>query len=234
MKFTTVLFDLDGTLLPMDNDAFTKAYFKLLAGTLAPHGYEPEKLVDAVWKGTAAMVKNDGAERNETVFWRTFAALCGESVLDDQPLFQKFYETEFQKARSACGFDPSAAELVYALKERGFRVALATNPIFPSVATESRIRWAGLTPEDFALFTTYENTSWCKPNPAYYRDVAARLGVQPEECLMVGNDMTEDMIAESTGMQLFLLTDCLINRKNESLERYPHGDFSALREYIGL
>ena len=39
---STVFFDLDGTLLPMDQDAFTKDYFKRLAGKLAPLGYEPE------------------------------------------------------------------------------------------------------------------------------------------------------------------------------------------------
>lgn len=60
MKLTTILFDLDGTLLPMDNDEFTRGYFKLLAAKMAPLGYEPKRLVDAVWTGTAAMVKNDG------------------------------------------------------------------------------------------------------------------------------------------------------------------------------
>ena len=65
-KLTTILFDLDGTLLPMDNDAFTKGYFKLLAARLAPLGYEPAKLVDSIWAGTAAMVKNDGSQNNET------------------------------------------------------------------------------------------------------------------------------------------------------------------------
>ena len=59
MKITTVLFDLDGTLLPMDQDLFTKGYFKLLAAKLAPYGYEPKQLIDAVWAGTAAMLKND-------------------------------------------------------------------------------------------------------------------------------------------------------------------------------
>ena len=38
----TVLFDLDGTLLPMDQDNFVKAYFKNLAIKLAPHGYDPQ------------------------------------------------------------------------------------------------------------------------------------------------------------------------------------------------
>ena len=49
MYLTTVLFDLDGTLLPMDQEAFTTGYFKLLAKKLAPHGYEPKSLVDAIW-----------------------------------------------------------------------------------------------------------------------------------------------------------------------------------------
>ena len=51
-----ILFDLDGTLLPMDQDEFTKGYFKLLAAKLAPYGYEPKTLIDTVWAGTAAMV----------------------------------------------------------------------------------------------------------------------------------------------------------------------------------
>ena len=58
MKITTVLFDLDGTLLPMDQDEFTNGYFGLLMAKIAPKGYEPKKTIDAVWAGTAAMVKN--------------------------------------------------------------------------------------------------------------------------------------------------------------------------------
>ena len=77
MRITTVLFDLDGTLLPMDQDEFTKGYFKLLAVKLAPHGYEPKQLIDAIWAGTAAMVKNDGAQFNEAVFWAKFSQIFG-------------------------------------------------------------------------------------------------------------------------------------------------------------
>ena len=179
MKLTTILFDLDGTLLPMDNDEFTRGYFKLLAAKMAPLGYEPKRLVDAVWTGTAAMVKNDGSRSNETAFWQAFGQIYGDRAQADRPIFEAFYENEFQNARAICGFDPAAAQSVRELKRSGFGVALATNPIFPSVATESRIRWAGLEPEEFALYTTYENTAYCKPNPAYYRDVAQRLGVDP-------------------------------------------------------
>ena len=232
MKLTTILFDLDGTLLPMDNDEFTRGYFKLLAAKMAPLGYEPKRLVDAIWTGTAAMVKNDGSRSNETAFWQAFGQIYGDRAQADRPIFEAFYENEFQNARAICGFDPAAAQSVRELKRRGFSVALATNPIFPSVATESRIRWAGLEPEEFALYTTYENTAYCKPNPAYYRDVAQRLGVDPAACLMVGNDANEDMAARAFGMDVFLLTDCLINTKNRDISVYPQGDFAALNAYL--
>lgn len=232
MKLTTVLFDMDGTLLPMDNDAFTKGYFKLLAAKLAPHGYDARQLVDGIWAGTAAMVANDGSQSNEAAFWKKFAGIFGEKALADKPLFDEFYEKEFQTAKGLCGLNPNAAIAVHTVKEMGLRVALATNPIFPAVATQSRIRWAGLEPEDLELYTTYENIGFCKPNPDYYREIAERLGVRPEECLMVGNDVTEDMVASETGMQVFLLTDCLINKERKDISVYPRGSFRQLIDFI--
>ncbi len=228
----TVLFDLDGTLLPMDQDVFTKDYFSRLAAKLAACGYEPKKLVDAIWAGTATMVKNDGARTNEEAFWACFSSIFGEKVFADKPLFEEYYRVEFQQVAAVCGSNPAAKETVHWLQKEGYRLALATNPIFPAIATESRIRWAGLEPEDFLLYTTYENTCCCKPNPAYYRHILERLGSLPHECLMVGNDAEEDMIAREVGMQVFLLTDCLINRKDRDLSSYPQGGFDALCRYL--
>ncbi|MGN1165657.1 MAG: HAD family hydrolase [Lachnospiraceae bacterium] len=232
MNITTILFDLDGTLLPMDQDEFTKGYFKLLAAKLAPYGYDPKQLIDAVWAGTYAMVKNDGSCLNEEAFWKKFTQICGEKAKNDEPIFREFYEKEFQAARKFCGYNQKAFDTVQKLKQAGFRVVLATNPLFPAVATESRIRWAGLEPTDFELYTTYENTCYCKPNPDYYRDLLKRLDVSPSECLMVGNDVTEDMVAETVGIHVFLLADCLINKENKDISVYPHGNFDTLLTYI--
>ena len=232
MKIKTVMFDLDGTLLPMDQDQFTKYYFGLLAKKLAPYGYDAEQLISGIWAGTAAMVKNDGSCTNEEAFWKKFSALMGKKVVEDKPLFEEFYRVEFQGARASCGFALQAAGLVAKLKAAGYRVLLATNPIFPAIATENRIRWAGLEPEDFELYTTYENSCHCKPNPDYYRDILNSMALDPAECLMVGNDATEDTAAELTGMQVFLLTDCLINKENKDLSRWPHGGFDELEKFI--
>ena len=228
----TVLFDLDGTLLPMDQDLFVRTYMNLLAQKLEPHGYEPNHLVTAVWAGTRAMVENTGETTNEEVFWADFCHIFGTDARKDEPLFEEFYATDFAQARTVCGFAPEAAELVRLLKERGIRVVLATNPLFPAMATRQRIRWAGLEPEDFELVTTYENSRFCKPSTDYYLQILKTLGASPEECVMVGNDVGEDMVAQTLGMQVFLLTDCLINKHGADISSYPQGSFDALLTFL--
>lgn len=228
----TILFDLDGTLLPMDQDVFVKTYFKRLADKLLPHGYDSKQLIDSIWAGTAAMVQNNGSCTNEEAFWKCFTGILGEQVLQDKPIFDEYYRVEFQEAAEVCGYTPEAKVTIDALKAQGYRLVLATNPLFPAAATESRIRWAGLDARDFELYTTYENACFCKPNPDYYLDLLKRLCCKPEECLMVGNDVEEDMIAQTVGMHVFLLTDCLINKKGRDISVYPHGSFAELRQYL--
>ena len=227
-----ILFDLDGTLLPMDQDKFANGYFSRLVKKLAPLGYAPQKTVDGIWAGTAAMVKNDGKTTNEEAFWIKFKEIFGEKVLDDKPIFDDYYRNEFNEVQSDCGFNPAAAQTVKQLKERGYKLILATNPIFPAVATESRIKWAGLDKNDFELYTTYENSHYCKPNPAYYSEILKKLSLNPTECLMVGNDATEDFAAKELGIDVFLITDCLINKKGRDISRCPQGGFGELMEYI--
>ena len=232
MKIKMVLFDLDGTLLPMDMDTFIKAYFSGIAKKLHPYGYEPEKLIKAIWDGTYKMIKNDGTRTNEEAFWEYFATVFGNDARKDEPKFESYYIENFDNVKNVCGFNPKASEVIKLIKDLGLRVALATNPIFPSIATEKRISWAGLSYNDFELFTTYENCRYCKPNLNYYLDILDKLEVKAEECLMVGNDVDDDMITTKLGMKVFLLTDCLINNNNKDISFYPNGNFDDLIKYI--
>lgn len=232
MSIKAVLFDLDGTLLPMDQDEFVTGYFKLLTKKVMTLGYDPKQLVDAIWKGTGAMIRNDGSVKNQERFWEVFGEIFGKESLKDRSSFDEFYHVEFQEAKEICGFNPMAKDAVREIKAMGFRTVLATNPIFPAVATESRTRWAGLEPSDFELYTTYENIGFCKPNLEYYKEILKRINLSAEECLMVGNDVGEDMIAEEIGMKVFLLTDCIINRNDKDISVYPNGSFDELVEYV--
>lgn len=228
----TVLFDLDGTLLPMEQEEFIRGYFGAIATKLAAHGYEPQSLIEGIWAGTAAMIKNDGSVTNEEVFWNRFCQLLGPERRKDEPIFANFYRNEFQFVALSCGFDKRAAEIIAYLKAQGCRIVLATNPIFPAVGTYSRIQWAGLEASDFDWITTYENSHYCKPNPAYYHEILNAIGESPENCIMVGNDVTEDMIAKDLGMEVFLLTDCLINKQELDIRDYPQGSFPALLNWL--
>ena len=232
MKINTVFFDLDGTLLPMDQDIFIKAYLGGLIRTLAPRGYDPKAIGNALWDSTRAMMKNDGRTSNEEVFWRSFCKILGDGVRGEERLLEEFYKSDFQAISKVCGYTPRAKELVERIKAAGLTVVLATSPLFPRVATDSRIRWAGLDPTDFAYVTTYENSKFCKPNPLYYTDLCEKLGLDPREVAMIGNDVGDDMVAGEVGMDLFLLTDCLINRKDKDISTYRQGGFDELYSYI--
>ena len=233
MSIKAVLFDLDGTLLPMDQDEFVKAYLGLLGKRLAPRGYEFDKFMKVMWMGVGAMVKNDGSCTNEEAFWKVFVGAYGEQALEDKPFIDEFYRSEFNNVQKVCGYSESAIEIVELVKAKGKMAVLATNPLFPHIATENRMAWAGLEPGMFSAYTTYEDCHYCKPNPKYYLELLDRLGLKPEECIMIGNDFDEDILTtEGLGMQGFLLTDCIINKNNKDTSKYPQGDFEALRTYL--
>ena len=227
-----VLFDMDGTLLPMDVKSFEKLYFKSLAARVAPLGYKPQELIDGIWRGTMAMVANDGSAPNSEVFWRVFAGIFGEQAHQHVALFDEYYRTDFVVARAACGVNHKAAELVQSLKKGGLTVVVATNPLFPLVAQQQRLLWSGVDEKNVDLITHYDNCHFCKPNLNYYKEVLSALNLSAEECLMVGNDVGEDMIASELGMKVFLITDCLLNPDNKDISCYPHGTFDDLADYL--
>lgn len=232
-----VLFDLDGTLLPMDMDTFTGGYFKeLVKKTMSvTDRYEPDGLIKTIWGGVKAAVMNKSGSTNEEAFWNYFASVYGKESLEDKSIFDEFYKNDFKNAKEFTGFTPEAKITVDACKKAGYKVVLATNPIFPETATRQRAEWAGTPVEEFEAFTTYENCTSCKPNPEYYLELLSKLNMDPSECLMVGNDVTEDMDAgKKAGMQVFLITDCMINKENKDINAYPHGSFKDLREYLGI
>ena len=227
-----ILFDLDGTLLPLDQNYFVRVYFKSLTEKLAGDGYDPKRFSEAMKVGIYKMVTNDGSDTNENIFWKSFSEAYGKDCRVDEQLFEEFYEKRFPKIQSEVGYSSRADEVVKELKSRGYRLVLATNPVFPRVATLERMRWAGISREDFEIITTYENSRYTKPNPDYYRTLAKALGVLPEECLMVGNDTTDDGNAKKAGMKVFILTDCLLETNGVTLDSFPHGGYDELLELV--
>ncbi len=232
MKYKAIFFDLDGTLLPCDIDAFTKAYFTELAKVLAPHGYEKDELVAAIWGGTKKMYMNDGTKTNRDVFWECFAHSAKGDVKEAERLCDAFYSKEFHNARAVCRENPFAVEAVKAARAAADVVVCATNPLFPMVGQLSRLSWVGLEGNMFDTVTSYEENCYCKPNPEYYRAICSRFELDPAEVLMIGNDEDEDMhAASSLGIDTYLVTDCLIPSKKKPYEG-KRGTFAEMVEFL--
>ena len=230
--YKAILFDMDGTLLPMDMKEFMEGYFRLIAPKFEPFGITHEALVPAIWKGTEAMVMNDGSRSNYDAFWDCFKKLTGVGDVEAGASCLAFYSNEFKQAKAYTQENPLAAEAVRLAHECADYVALATNPVFPMDGQVTRMGFVGLKPSDFDMVTSYENSRFCKPNPKYFLTICDELGADPHECLMIGNDEREDgYAADQAGLATYIITDCMIARP-ECHYSGPKGNFKEMLEYL--
>ncbi len=188
-----VLLDLDDTLLGNDIERFLPPYFAALGQRLAPF-VAPDDLVKMLLASTRVMMKNDDpAVTNQQVFDADFFPRLGRPAAEVRPTIAAFYEEDFPALKRHTQTRPQARPLVQALFDRGFDVVVATNPMFPRRAIEHRLDWAGVLDFPFKLVTSYENSHFCKPNPLYYEEILGRLDCRPDQAIMVGDDLSNDI-----------------------------------------
>jgi FMN phosphatase YigB (HAD superfamily) len=227
----TILFDLDGTLLPMDMKLFEKIYFSELC-TYFKDILPPEKLTEYIWKSTTAMVKNTELRTNEEVFFEDFKKNVGENIAIFEDRFNIFYDTNFQKVKDSVKEVPAIKESVRLLKSKGYDIVIATNPLFPRKAIYHRIKWAGFEPEEFMYISSFEQNHYCKPQVHYYSEVLEHIGKNPEECMMIGNDVQEDLVASKLGIKTYLITDNVLHRNNEEIQSDYIGNYDDFLNFV--
>lgn len=228
----TVMFDLDGTLLPFVQDEFIKLYFGGLCKKLAPLGYVPDNVVKHVWKGTEAMIKNDGSRTNREAFWDLFHA-ANAGLPDAEVLCDEFYTREFDAVRACLKYVPDQKPMIERIKAAGLEVVLATNPIFPMCAQGTRMSWAGLSGSDFSYVTSYENSRFCKPNPKYFTELLEKISSAPSECVMIGNSVREDILpAESLGIKAFFVDEFAENPENFDVSGLKSGSIADAEKFV--
>lgn len=210
-----ILFDLDGTLLPVDNDFFFGPYLQEISASLP--GVDSELLGASIMEVMKeVMERNPVTETVGDVFMRLLGERVGRSVEEMMPYLNTYYTEEFPLLGREIQPRPEVRQALDAAKAKGYTLVLATNPVFPSVATRERMRWAGVSDGDFARITYFENSAHTKPHRAYYvEEILGPLGLAPEECLMVGNDVAEDMApAQALGMSTYLLTEHILGDRD--------------------
>ena len=230
-KRKTILFDLDGTLLPLNQEDFVRNYFGRLALKMAPQGVGKEALIEGLMVGMKAMQENDGTRTNSEAFWEIFEKLTGMKKETINHVIMDFYNKEFDAVKEVLTENVNHRDLVDSLKEKGYELVLSTNPLFPIEAVITRLSWIGLREDDFILITNYDNSAYCKPNLGYYKNILEQIEKKAEECILIGNDTVEDLIAERLGFQVGLVTSNLENSQNVDIRSYIHG---SLEEVVKL
>ncbi|MCD8511123.1 MAG: HAD family hydrolase [Bacillus sp. (in: Bacteria)] len=233
-----ILFDLDGTLLPMDTDSFVKNYLSELAPKIA-HIMDPNEFIKALLAGTEAMFKNIEPDKtNEMVFEETFLSIVPVKKEEIWPTLDEFYAKTFPTFSHLCEPTPVARKVVQEALDQGYKLAVATNPVFPKAAIYHRLKWAGIEDIPFEIVTVYEESFYTKPHSHYYLNICKQLEIEPEDCIMVGNDMQEDMVASEVGLKTFLVEGFVIDRGNPHYRVDDKGTleemYSKLKNYEGI
>lgn len=227
----TVLFDLDGTLLPMDMKKFTDIYFREMV-EMFKDITEPRQLIKNIWTATEEMVGNTEYKTNEEVFIKKFNELVNGEIEKYMKRFDSFYDTAFHKTKAAVESNRLIMDSIEILKKKNYTLVIATNPLFPRKAIHLRIQWAGLNLEDFVYVTSFEDNHYCKPQLQYYEEVLEKIGKKPEQCMMVGNDVQEDLIAAKLGMETFLITNHMLHRTSDEIVTTYKGDYNDFYEFV--
>lgn len=202
----TLLLDLDDTLLDTHLDAFMPAYFQALSRHMANHA-APDVMLRALLAGVSLMNENEDPTRTlEEIFDADFYAKLGTSKQDLIHVIEEFYDDVFPELEQHTRQRPDAVPFVEWALSCGYRIAIATDPLFPRKATYHRLRWAGFDPERFDLVSTFEHFHFTKTHPAYYAEVLGRLGWPEGPVLMVGNDVARDLLpAHQLGLKTFFI-----------------------------
>lgn len=229
-----VLFDLDGTLLGMNEEKFLEIYLPgLIASFSTPVAFKDG--VNMIFKALDMMIANPNPNvTNYDSYKRYFTELRKDQATAEADFinFEAYYKTDFEMVKKAVWVKEEMVNAVKLLKERGYRLVIATNPVFPRIAIEKRIEWAHLDIADFEFVTYQENSHAAKPHLEYYKEILAKLNLKGEECLMVGNDVEEDMIAAQLGLKTYLVTDCLISRHHHENQIALKGDPQSFYNYV--
>ncbi len=191
----TLLFDLDDTLLLNPVDQFLSAYTKSIGKHLAAYA-APERVIQSLLAGTQQMMENlDPTRPLRRCFDDHFFPALGADRETMQADIDRFYVEVFPRLKSLTQPHPQGRRIIDQALKAGWRLVIATNPLFPQTAVYQRLSWAGLpvTEVPFDLVTSYEGFHFSKPHPEYFAEILARLGWPEGPVVVFGDDLDQEI-----------------------------------------
>lgn len=202
---TTLLFDIDNTLLLFDDHEFMRIYVELIHKYFRREEPNLKKFMSIFLTSTNKMThKNPSNLDNLTKFGVDFESRIGLSKSEIITRFQQFYRTDFIKVCQIMKLHPIAMELLK-LASTYFHLVAATNPLFPRIANETRFSQTGLDAFPWVEITSAEDYHYAKPHIEFYEELLDRIDKSPTECMIIGDDPINDMVAGRLGIKTFLV-----------------------------
>lgn len=208
-KYKLIMSDLDNTLLPIyTQDRFVEIWFRDISKVFRSHGLDPVRAASGVNQGVRAMLYNESGRKNIEVFYEEVEKISGYTREEIEPPTLEYYSTTFENVYDITLPNPFAVRIAELMRQKAEYAVVATMPVFTIEAVAMRMGWVGLKPEMFDHVTTADTSCYCKPNSCYFQEILDRFGVKPDEALMIGNDVREDMYpCRELGIDTFLVTD---------------------------
>ena len=234
-EVTTLLFDLDGTLVDMQRSGLQ---LRLMAKALVRYApaIRPWRFAQAFWTAIKGLQVHGSERLNHDVFLDILGkhASCSRERLD--ALCEEFITLDVVTAAEQFSPIEGARETLLEAHALGYRLVLATNPVFPLSAVKLRMRWGGVDDIPFERITSSQTMTRCKPDPGYYRELLAQLGVRAEECLMIGNDPKKDLPAKDVGCYTYILDLPAVRPMETAVLADPrldgYGSYQDLRAWL--
>lgn len=206
----TLFVDLDDTLLGNPMEVFIPAYLRALGNHLAEE-VDPELMVASMLEATQIMFQNHKPDQTlKETFDSHFYKAINIPQTSLQTQINQFYETVFPSLKKHTQYLPEAQKFIDNALELGYRVGIATNPLFPKTAILQRLEWAGISDHHshFVLIPSYETFHFAKPDPAFFAEFLTRIGWPIGPIIMVGNDPDHDINGSSLmGISSFWITN---------------------------
>lgn len=235
-KYKLIMSDLDNTLVPIyTQERFVEIWFRDIAAKFREYGLDPVRAAGGVNQGIRAMLYNESGKKNIDVFYEEVEKISGYTRGQIEPPTLDYYTTTFENVYDITLPNPFAVHIAELMRLKADYTVIATMPVFTIEAVAMRMRWVGLAPSMFDHVTTAHTSCFCKPNPRYFQEILDRFGVRPEETLMIGNDVREDMQpCQTLGIDVFLVTDHMITHDlpYEAFRQGRYGDLVAFLESL--
>ena len=232
-KYKLIMSDLDNTLLPIyTQERFAEMWFRDMGRKFAEYGLDPRLGLEAMNRGIRAMLYNESGRKNIEAFYDKMFEVSGYTGGQVAPIMHDYYTSTFENVYELTLPNPYAVDIARLMRGKAEYAVIATMPVFTIEAVSARMKWIGLSPDMFDLVTTADNSSYCKPNPEYFREILDRFDVLPCEALMIGNDVREDMQpCKSLGIDVFLVTDHIITH-GLPYDEYRQGGYAELVSFL--